>query len=463
MATSPNAHHTRPAAPNAARTRATPSGPSDANPLPASAPLPTGVEIHGHSLRIVFSYRGQRCREVVERNTDALAQACAARLRTQVLQAIQAGTFCYRSFFPDSPRAARFDQPEVTPAGLPLHPRMTVREGVAEWLATKRLETAPSTWRNYRSKSEHVLEAFGERPLAEVSAQELKRFGPRLHQDKGLSKKTINEVLIVVRGIWRDAELNDLTGSNRAADVKGLPQKHRSQADPFSLAEMQRLLQTSPGHLPVARMVVCNCWMGLSRSELLALAREDVDLVNRRLEVRRAWVQGQFKATKTAVRRRRIELLEPAVELLRAILADSAYSPVLPLGMADDEADATAPTAIQLLFRDPRTGGPWAATSLDRAFKAVLAEVAVRPRGLNQSRHTFASRALSTLQPRAWIIRQLGHVDEAMLHRHYGTWLTAETPTQGHSATAAMTRGWHRAANDAEPTPAPRRVRAAPH
>ncbi|WP_171016532.1 Arm DNA-binding domain-containing protein [Pseudomonas sp. D(2018)] len=129
---------------------------TDVTTLPRT--LLAGVEIHGRSLRISFTFQGQRCREVVERSTDAAAQARAGHLRAQVLQAIQAGTFCYRSFFPDSPRAAHFDLLEVNPAGQPspsnLHQDMSVRADVAKWLDSKCLETATDSSPTYELCSE---------------------------------------------------------------------------------------------------------------------------------------------------------------------------------------------------------------------------------------------------------------------------------------------------------------------
>lgn len=45
-------------------------------------------------------------------------------------------------------------------------------------------------------------------------------------------------------------------------------------------------------------MIEFNCWAGLSLSELIGLAAEDVDLQAGQVHVRRALVVGEFKVPK---------------------------------------------------------------------------------------------------------------------------------------------------------------------
>lgn len=384
-------------------------------------------------------YCGVRCREIVERGEiDDLSIAIAARLQQQVVESIASGNFDYLKRFPDSKTAQRLSQTEAGQArkmstvNSPRNiSRMTVAEGVEAWLKTQCSGKAKSTAANYTSRAQHVLAAFGERCLADVTAQELQQFRNGLvrskHNPEGLSPKTVNDVLTVIRGVWEDARLNDITNTNRAGGVKNHDLAERSAADPFTWDEMQRLLWADPVHLATARMVVCNCWVGLSRSELIALAAEDVDLEKKKLKVRRAFVHGEHKSPKEKTRAREIDLLQPAIELMREIL----------LGMADTLAEEIEVTAldnlsistesVRLLFRNPNTSGPWSQSALDRWFKAHTKKAGVRYRGINQCRHTFASRALSHYAPREWVIHQLGHGDDQMLRKHYARWMPSET------------------------------------
>lgn len=293
--------------------------------------LPAGVERHGKSLRITFSYGGKRCREIVARdNLDEFSIALAARFRGQVLEAISRGRFDYRAFFPESRHAQAINQEQTASRSKTNSlANMTVREGVESWLETQRSGKAKSTAVNYSSRAKHVLNAFGEKRLADVTTQELQQFRNRLVRSRenpqGVSPKTANDVLIVVRGVWFDASRNGITSSNRAEGVENHLLERESKADPFSLDEMQQLLNGDPSQRITARMLVLNCWLGLSRSELVALAAEDIDLRRKKLKVSRAHVHGEHKAPKVRAREREIDLLEPAIELLNEILADTEH------------------------------------------------------------------------------------------------------------------------------------------
>ena len=395
--------------------------------------LPIGVERHGKSLRITFMYEGKRHRHVVSKEGfDEVSIALAARLRGQVLEAIAKGQFDYRVFFPNSRLAKSLNQNLMAAKGQAnLLSTMTVREGVMQWLETERGGKAKSTTVNYRSRAKHVLDAFGDKLLAEVKTQELKQFRNRLVRSRenpnGLSPKTVNDVLTVIRAVWTDAFHNGITTQNRAAGVINHQLTQESHADPFTLEEMHLLLNGVTDERRTARMVVLNCWLGLSRSELVALAAEDIDLRRKKLKVNRAQVHGAHKCPKVKARQREIDLLDPAIELLEEILEDHQHHYKQSLEITALDNLSQRQETVHLLFTNPHTGKPWSQSALDRWLKAHTKAVDVRYRGLNQCRHTFASRALSHFAPREWVIKQLGHIDDQMLEGHYGQWIPDET------------------------------------
>lgn len=394
-------------------------------------------------------YRGKRCREVVERGQfDELSIAMAARLRQQVVDAITEGRFDYSKRFPDSTTAKRLLAMEVgqeqavsTEHAHENIRHMTVAEGVEAWLMTQSSGKSKSTAINYRSRARHVLLSFGDRRLVDVTTQELQQFRNQLVRSRanpaGLSPKSANDVLTVVRGVWEDARKNDITLSNRADGITNHRIEAKSIADPFDLDEMQKLLWADPQNIASARMVVCNCWLGLSRSELVALAVEDIDLPRRKISVRRAFVQGEHKAPKVLSRAREIDVLEPAVDLLCQILIDAQHAPIEEIEVTHLDNLTIGKEQVRLLFRNPRTDMPWSPSALDRWFKKHTAKAGVRYRGVNQSRHTFASRALSNFAEPQWLIRQLGHTDDQMLRNHYGKWMPSEM-TAASSAVMAL-------------------------
>lgn len=418
---------------------------------PTSPRLPQGVELRGNTLRICFTFEGERCREIVcHGDVDDLSIALAERLRGQVLNAIATGRFDYQVYFPDSRRAkALLQAQEAYRKAEKSLLGMTVKEGVTLWLATQYSGKAKSTAANYASKAVHVINAFGEMRLVDVKAQDLQQFRNQMVRSRqnpnGLSPKTANDVLTVVRGVWKDAHDNGITSRNRADSLKNHRLEHESQADPFSLDEMQLLLNGAPNQRVIARMLVLNCWLGLSRSELVALAAEDVDLKRKKLKVNRAHVHGEHKAPKVKARRREIDLLEPAIELLEEILADTQHHCMQSLDITCLDNLSLRYETVRLLFTNPNTVKPWSQSALDRWFKAHTEAVGVRYRGFNQCRHTFASRALSNFAPKEWVIKQLGHTDDQMLKDHYAEWIPEETGlpvNQVDALNEAMCTGW---------------------
>ncbi|MGI0025556.1 MAG: Arm DNA-binding domain-containing protein [Nitrososphaera sp.] len=65
------------------------------------------------SIEIVFTYRGERCRERIKRKPAPANLKSAFRHREAILDAVANGTFDYSYTFPDSPRSV--DQYSLQP------------------------------------------------------------------------------------------------------------------------------------------------------------------------------------------------------------------------------------------------------------------------------------------------------------------------------------------------------------
>ena len=421
--------------------------------------MPKGVEIHNGRVRINFTLNGNREREVIrDMPVNDKTIAYAKSIRELVVDEIKRGVFDYQRRFPDSGKVTQAGvvvgqvqnplpvQPAaavtaVTPSE-PASTGMTVKEGVMLWLRVAKSGTASTTYLNYKCKAGHVIRYFGDTPINKVTIQDLRLFRNHLVKSedgsKGLSPKTVNDVLTVARGVWADARSNDLISSDHMKNIHNHKVKYKSLADPFTRDEIKRIQHADPQRLREARMVVMNCWSGLSRSELMALAREDVDLDNRLIHVRRAYVDGIYRIPKEEKRERFVELIKPAAELMKLILEDTTSCKPQQIDVTQRDNLTTEAECVTFLFRDWTTGNAWHPDHLDEWFKEHLVKSKVNHRGINQCRHTYASQALSCHVELEWLAKQLGHADTTMIKKHYAKLIPTDTKRMGSAVSEKM-------------------------
>ncbi|MNF73467.1 Transposase [compost metagenome] len=385
--------------------------------------MPTGVELNGKQLRIWFMLHGQRCREplpgIAKINKASIAYA--DNKRRTIITEIKEGRFDYAAHFPDSERAVIYS----SAGGSNL--KRTVKEGIDRWLEVQRALKASSTVVNYVSKAAHVDKKFGKARIVDISKSDIELFQAQLLK-QGLAPKTVNDIFTVVRGVWGDAFGDGILKTNPLDRVSNVGSDADSEhADPFSRDEIELIGKADPTRLSDSRMILFNCWAGLSLSEIIALAVEDVDLDARIVHVRRALVVGEFKVPKERSRVRSVELIDPAFELMREIVSAAKEAPTVEIKVIQRDNITSKNQKVRFLFRSSTSGLLWNGRTLSNWFTAHLKKAEVRHRGANQCRHTFASQMLSSYVPVEWVARQLGHADTTMVKKHYGRWIPKDT------------------------------------
>jgi len=401
---------------------------------PGVAALPKGIDINGNLLRIAFMYEGERRREPLRNVTkiNKAAIAYADNKRRTILAEIKENRFDYATHFPESTwLKARSELPNE-PA------KRTVTEGITRWLEVAEVKKAHSTFINYKSKSEHVKRKFGDKLISSITKSDLELFQAEL-LTTGLSPKTVNDIFTVVRGVWSDAFSDEIIKSNPLERIENIQSDNDSEfADPFTRSEIDRIAATDPDRAPDTRMIVFNCWAGLSLSELIAAAVEDVDLVAGTLTVRRALVAGEFKVPKERSRIRTVELIAPALELMTAIMVDAKRTEPELVTVVQRDNITKKHERVRFLFHSSTSGLLWNGKTVSNWFTSHLAKAGVRHRGANQARHTFASQALSSYVPIEWVARQLGHSDTTMVRKHYGRWISKDAKSMAHIVSKMM-------------------------
>ncbi|MDL2284870.1 site-specific integrase [Oxalobacter sp. OttesenSCG-928-P03] len=378
----------------------------------------TGVKaISKTSIEITFMYKGKRCRERIRLAPTPDNLKRAAEHRAAILDAIARGIFDYRRTFPDSKMADQFvDIPGEA---------ITVEQYLEPWLE-RQAHLKASTYMGYkRTIYTHLIPAFGKIRLSELRRSHVSQWCATL----GVSGKTINNRLSVLRTALSDAVRDDILESNVLREWEWkVKERHKDDddVDPFTMEEQKEILDALPGQF--RNFIQFALWTGLRPSEQIALEWGDINWKTGEVDIRRALTSEAIslkvdaETTKTKSGRRRVKLLQPALEALEA---QKPYT--LKLG--------------KYIFHDPYTNDRWAGSkAMWRPWNRYFPHDKVKYRRQYQTRHTYASMMLTAGEAPAWLAEQMGHKDWTMIARVYAKWIRGAHPDAGSKAEALFGR-----------------------
>lgn len=351
------------------------------------------------SIQIDFIFQGIRCRERLRLAPTPKNLKYAQRLKATIDHEIATRTFDYGKHFPESARARRF----AGSAGMGL------KTAIDNYLASIAPEIEPETLDEYEHDAAICVAGLGDDPIGSYTRPRFRTWINGLT----LSRKRINNLLIPLRGTFRQALEDEAITQNPLSDFKvRRVRKGKETIDPFTRAEVKALAKTELGYLWEFW-----AWTGLRSGEIIGLQQSDVENKSASLAVRRAVRVGREKRPKTERGYRVLDLLLPARNALKR----------KPDGEVDNDGAGTQP-----LFRNPNTGERWYEDrALARAFRIACAASGVRYRYPYQLRHTFASWALSSGENPLWVAKQMGHQDVTMIFRVYGKYMPNMNPKAG--------------------------------
>ncbi|KTD72566.1 tyrosine-type recombinase/integrase [Legionella tucsonensis] len=374
---------------------------------------PAGVEIRRWSsgkttLRISFYYRGVQCRETLKLEVTPSNIKYAERLRCEILNTIERGTFSYADYFPQSNLARRFGHVKTN---------ITIGELLRDFLDQIKATREHSTYIGYKKVCEaHLIPYFGEVALQDLKPAYIREWIRGLQ----VTSKTVSNLLIPLRAIIEQA-LNDEYIKSNPLDkivISKLLSKQTSKSnfkvDPFDKNEVKAILDATH-HKQIRNLFQFAFFTGLRTSELIALEWEDIDLAHGIINVARAVVKKQVKGTKTIAGKRQVMLLPPAIEALNAQMKYTFDNG-------------------KRVFHNPRTNQPWETDHQIRrtAWVHTMKKAGVRYRNPYQTRHTYASMMLSCGENIMWVASQMGHVDTEMVMKTYGKWIPNDESKKGY-------------------------------
>lgn len=342
------------------------------------------------SIRLKFTVHGKRCVEPLTLEPTPANIKAATRLMERIQGAIQSGNYRRGDYFEGS------GEPAAT---------QTFSEYADEWLKTKVI--AKSTRDSYEvALSASWNPALGSLTLGQIRYSDIaKAIAGRA---KTASGKTINNHLIVLRGVFDTAMKDGLISKVPTDGVKNL--SHQGPApDPFDRGERDAILERMAAKFDaqVSNYFIVAFDTGLRPSEQIVLGWPDIDWKRRKAKISKARVSGEEKGTKTSTVRE--------VDLSDAALAALERQKAFTFMKRPDGP----------IFENPETGKPWNDLQVQRRryFGPTLTALKIRHRDMYQTRHTFATLLLMGGVNPTYISKQLGHANTGMLFKVYGTWI----------------------------------------
>jgi integrase len=233
--------------------------------------------------------------------------------------------------------------------------------------------------------------------------------------EKPISNKTVNKIFVPLKMICRDAAIAYAWHNtyNPFFRLKKLPEDDAYEKIlPFSPAEQERVIEKLADHWrPYFRFAFCS---GLRQGEQLGLKPEDIDWEKGLLHVRRAITldeKGNVIEGKTKNRYSR-----RTIKLTRAMLE--------PMKAQKEIYDRLRPE----YFFCTQNGGRISPSNLRyRVWLPALNDAGCVIREMKQTRHSFATVALSCGENPLWIAKVMGHRNTYMVIKVYSRYIENQT------------------------------------
>ena len=366
-----------------------------------------------------FIYLGERARESAGLPWNEKNAKHVRGQLDKIIVDINSGAFKFANVFPNSNRAGYFVEKELGLSGGNKAPDQ-VLFGDYVWIWYGLLKDSgriqERTLWGYKNYINNYLEPhFGKMPFADLNKSTFDKFiswaRKRKYRKKNISNKTVNKIFVPLKMVCKDASIEYGWGSmyNPFYGFKRLPEDDPyEKLFPFSLDEQNKIIQNLPGYWKPYFDTAFK--IGLRQGEQLALRSSDIDFANNLLYIKQAITRDEngkimIGRTKNKYSRRTIRLI-----------------PVMQTALEEQKKIHDKIRGI-FFFSSP-TGGMVDTSNLRRrVWKPALKKAGLDYREMKQTRHSFATNALSCGENPLWIARILGHRDTDMVIRVYSKFI----------------------------------------
>lgn len=384
--------------------------------------LPEGIEVRegerGERIRVTFNFQGKRRRETLRVPVTEKNISYAARLRGEIMNAIERGTFEYGKFFPNSKQAKtearskhKFLVTDLIKAYINL--RQDSKSCSPSTIATY------TKW--YRARFAQSFEGIYIDDLGPAKVREW-----IVSLTKELQPKSYRNCIWILNSVLEVAEADGIIEKNPISKIKLrtiLPIRKKTNdefIDPFNATEIAAILNAcqTTEERSLFQFAFAS---GLRTGELIGLKWHHIDWRENLIHVQDNVVMGEV-GTVEAPKQRPIEKDTKSANTDQEN-GGERYIPILPAAR-----QALVAMKSLSLVKDPdgfvflnSQGQRWENDQQIRArWRIVLRIAEVRYRNPYQTRHTFASTLLEAGESELVVAKLLGHATVEMVRRHYG-------------------------------------------
>ena len=388
-----------------------------------------GLSINGKNIRIDFVYQSKRCRETLKLPVTPANVKFAIRKREAIMHEIAVGTFDYRQHFPESKMVDRFLSKSKV-----IH-LISLKELSEKYVKLREADLGLQTIRNFKNRIRQAVDAIGGDILVSALRPEhIMEMRAKLIEDRAAS--TVNVLLTDFGGFLKYVQENGYLDIDLRCHCKRF-KYDQPEPDPFTQNEINQILGACR-HQSTRNLITLAVNTGLRTGELCALCWEDVDLDKGFIQVRRNIIEGKkFKLPKRD-KIRKVYLMPPAIKALRDQRKYTFMKPAEHIEVHQKDKGRVVKESVRPVFRPGyELDCNWGASlvwftvgTLRYTWERLLKRTTVRYRVAYQMRHTYASMCLTAGGKLAFIAKQMGHKDLAMLIQVYGRWMDDDSKTE---------------------------------
>ena len=206
---------------------------------------------------------------------------------------------------------------------------ITLEEAIDKYIDSRRGTTSPATIQTYQKKKRLYFQSLMKTDIASITLSNLEAEVRKMivtpgSKGKPLSPKTIKDAYSFIVSVLKFNKIS------LPFDDVVLPQIQASPFNVLTQEEISKLINALPGN-PCELQILLALWLGLRRSEIVALEKSDFDFEHKTVTISRALVKDENnevveKGTKTSLSARVIHCPDYILDLVKKLPEGKLYT-----------------------------------------------------------------------------------------------------------------------------------------